>query len=106
MLPLIIGASQHKAVFYPDAAACKVEASVDERPAEVQTFRIGMEHISHAAFFEVVCHTLESREQEVVKLLVFHAVVLNGESAGTLERYTVGRIGQNEVCFRIAHKCV
>ena len=104
VLPLIIRASQHKAVLHPDAAACKVESRIDKRPAEVQSFRIGMEHICSAAFFEVVCHTLESGEQKVIELLVFHAVVLNGQPAGAFERYPIWGIGQNEVCFRVAHK--
>ena len=106
VLPLVVGASQHKAVLHPDAAPCKVEASVDERPAEIQTFGVCVEHISRAAFFEMVCHTLESGEQEAVEFLVFHAVVLNGQPAGAFERHSVGRIGQDEVCFRIAHKCI
>ena len=59
VLPLIIGASEDEAVLHPDAAACKVEACIDESTTEVQSFRIGMEHISCAAFFEVVSHTLE-----------------------------------------------
>ena len=81
VLPLVVGTSQHKAVFYSDAAACKVEASVDERPAEVQTFGVCMEYIGRTAFFQMLCHSLKGGQQECIKLLVLHAVILDGQTA-------------------------
>ena len=81
VLPLIIRASQHKAVFYSDAAPCKVEASVDERPAEVQTFGVCMEYIGRTAFFQMLCHSLKGGQQEVIKFFVLHAVILDGQTA-------------------------
>ena len=102
VLPLIIGATEDEAVLYPDAAACKVEACVDECTAEVQPFGVCVEHISRTAFFEVCRHTLKRSQQEAVELLVLHAVVLDGQTAGAFERYTVGRIGQDQICLNIA----
>ena len=104
MLPLIIRASQHKTVFYPDAAACKMKSGINESFSEIQPFGICMEHIGRTAFFQMLRHSLKGRQQECIKLLVLHAVVLYGQTAGTLKRNAIGRIGQNEICLGVTHK--
>ena len=104
MLPLIIRASQHKAVFYPNTAACKMKSGINESFSEIQPFGVCMEYIGRTAFFQVFCHSLKGEQQECIKLLVLHAVVLYGQTAGTLKRNAIGRIGQNEVCLGVAHE--
>ena len=104
MLPLIIRASQHKAVFYPDAAACKMKSGINESFTEIQPFRICMEYIGRTALFQMFRHSLKGGQQECIKLLVLHTVILYGQTAGTLKRDAIGRIGQNEICLCISHK--
>ena len=104
VLPLIIRASQHKAVFYPDAAACKMKSGINESFSEIQPFGICMEYIGRTAFFQMLRHSLKGGQQEGIKLLVLHAVILYGQTAGTLKRNAIGRIGQNEICLGVTHE--
>ena len=63
-----------------------------------------MERICRTAFFKMVSHTLESRKKKCIEFLILHAVVLNGKSAGTFERYSIRRVRKNEISFGISHK--
>ena len=74
-----------------------MKSRVYERAAEVQSFGIGMEHIGGSARLAMRDHIRKCRKQEVVKLLVFHRVVLNGQPGRALEGYAVGRIGKHKV---------
>src|SRR5574344_349340 len=69
VLPLVIRATEHKRILYPDANTGEVEACVNEGFPEGETFGIRMEAVGGTAFFEVVGHVLECGKQEVVKLL-------------------------------------
>ena len=104
MLPLIIGATEHEAVLYPDTHTSEVEACVNECLSEREPFGIRMETVSGSAFFEVVSHVLKSCQQELVKFLALERVVLDRKAVRGFERYAVGRIGQDEVCFFAAHE--
>ena len=54
MLPLIIGATEHETVLYPDTHTGEVKTCVDECLSEREPFGIRMEAVSSSAFFEVV----------------------------------------------------
>ena len=69
VLPLIIGATEHEAVLYPDTHTGEVETCVDECLTEGEPFGVRMEAVGRSAFFEVVSHVLESRQKELVKFL-------------------------------------
>ena len=104
MLPLVIGASKHQAVFHPDAASGKMETCIHKRLAEIESFRIGMEHISCTAFFQVCRHVLKCRKQKFIELIVCHLIVLNGKTIGTFKSHIVRRVRYDEVCFLTIHK--
>ena len=101
---LVVRASQHQGVLYPDTHARQMEPGVNERFPEVQSLGIRMEHIGHTAFLQMLRHALKSREEEVIKLLVFHGVVLNGQATGTFERDAIGRIRHNKVGLPASHE--
>ena len=67
VLPLIIGATEHEAVLYPDTHTGEVEACVNECLPKGEPFGIRMEAVGHSTFFEVVSHVLECRQKELVK---------------------------------------
>ena len=69
MLPLIIGATEHEAVLYPDTHTGEVEACVNECLPKGEAFGVCMEAVCRSAFFEVVSHVLECRQKELVKFL-------------------------------------
>ena len=69
MLPLIIGATEHETVLYPDTHTGEMETCVDECFSESEPFGICMEAVSGSAFFEVVSHVLKSSQQELIKFL-------------------------------------
>ena len=104
VLPLIIRASKYQTVFHPNAAACKMKSCINESFSEIQPFGICMEYIGRTAFFKMLRHSLKGGQQECIKLLVLHAVVLYGQTAGTLKRNAIGRIGQNEICLGVTHE--
>ena len=81
MLPLVGGSPHDKAVLDPDAGATKVEARFSERPAEVFALGVGVEDICRATTLQVIRKAAKRREEEDVKLLRFHAVVLDLQSA-------------------------
>ena len=56
MLPLIIRATEHEAVLYPDTHTGEMETCVNECLSESEPFSIRVEAVSGSAFFEVVSH--------------------------------------------------
>lgn len=104
MLPLIIGATEHETVLYPDTYTGEMEACVNECLSESEPFSIRVEAVSGSAFFEVVSHVLKRCQQELVKFLAFERVVLDRKTIRGFEGYAVGRIGQNKVCILAVHE--
>ena len=104
MLPLVIRAAQHQGVLHPDTHARQMKPGVNKRLSEVQPFCVRMEHIGRATFLQMLRHALESREEEVVKLLIFHGVVLDGQAAGTFEGDAIGRVRHDEVSLPAIHE--
>ena len=105
VLPLVIAAPEDETVLYPDAAARQMEARVDECFPEIEAFRIGMEHIRRCARTQKTYCRSKSIVEELVELLIFHAVVLDGQSGGTFEGYSVRRIRQQQIGFLSVHEC-
>ena len=58
-----------------------MKASVNESPAEIQSFRISMEDVCRRSLFEAVDRRAESRFKEAVEIFVLYAVILNGQAA-------------------------
>lgn len=63
-----------------------------------------MEHISCAAFLQMLRHALKSGEEEVIKLLVFHGIVLDGQTTGTFEGNAIGRVRHDEIGLPAVHE--
>ena len=81
-----------------------MEPGINERFSEIQPLSVRMEHIGRAAFLQMLRHALECREEEVVKFLVFHGIVLDGQAAGTFEGDAIGRVCHDEVGFPAVHE--
>ena len=81
-----------------------MKSGVNESFSEIQPFGVCMEYIGRAAFFQMLRHSLKGGQQKCIKLLVLHAVILYGQTAGTLKRNAIGRIGQNEICLGVTHE--
>ncbi len=75
VLPLIIAPSQNQTVLYPDAASGKVEPGIDKCLTEVQTFGIGVEYIRRTTGFQMCRHIDEGAFQELIELLILHALL-------------------------------
>ena len=97
MLPLIIGATEHEAVLYPDAHTSEMEACVNECLSESQSFGIRVEAVSGSAFFKMVGHVLKGCQQEFIKLLTLEGIVLDCETVRGFEGNAIRRIGQDKV---------
>ena len=104
MLPLIIGATEHEAVLYPDTHTGEMEACVNECLSEREPFGIRMEAVSGSAFFKVVSHVLKSCQQELVKFLALERIVLDRKAVRGFEGNAIWRIGQNKVCLLAVHE--
>ena len=104
VLPLVIRASQHQGVLHPDTHARQMESGINERLSEVQPLSVRMEHIGRAAFLQMLRHALESGEEEVIKLLILHGIILDGQAAGTFEGDAIGRVCHDEVGFPAVHE--
>ncbi len=89
-------------VLHPDTASGEMESR--ESAAEVQSFRVRMEHIRRAAFLHMVGCSLESREEELIELLVLHGAVLDSQIARALEGNAVGRVCQQKVGALAVHQ--
>ncbi len=81
-----------------------MEAGVNERLSKIQPLGICMEHIGRAAFLQMFRHAFKSGEQEVVKFLIFHGIVLDGQTAGTFEGNTIRRVRHDKVGFFTIHE--
>ena len=81
-----------------------MEPGVNERFPEVQPLSVRMEHIGCAAFLQMLRHALKCREEEVVKFLVFHGVVLDGQAAGTFKGDAIGRVRHDKVGLPALHQ--
>ena len=104
MLPLVIGASQHQEFFTQMHTPARWNpASMNAFP-EVQALSVRMEHISRAAFLQMLRHALKCGEEEVIKLLVFHGIVLDGQTTGTFEGNAIGRVRHDEIGLPAVHE--
>jgi hypothetical protein len=52
MLPVIILATHHHGLLYPNAALRQLENTLDQRPAKVEPFRVGVKHINARTVFD------------------------------------------------------
>ena len=106
VLPLVRAAAQDQGVLLPDAATGQVETCVLEGLAEVQPLRIGMEHINGCIPFHVLLHVDEGAEQELIKFIIRHIVVLDFPGR-FFHIYIVRRIRQHQIGFLAVHQpCV
>ena len=106
VLPLIITATKNERVLNPDATTRQMETCVLECVTEIQAFGVSVENISRRPRLCVCDHILESRKQEVVKLLVLQRVILYLQATRRCERYSVGRVGQDKVRLLAIHQKV
>ena len=104
MLPLVVAAAQHQGVLHPDTHPGQMQASIDERPAEIEALRIRVKNISRPSRFQVGDHVCKGLEEETVKVIPLDGVILDGQSIRGLEGDTIGGIGQDEVGFLPAHQ--
>ena len=104
MLPLVIRAPKHEGILHPDTHPGKVEPCIHKRFPEIQPLRVRMEHISRAAFFQMLRHVLEGIIQKSVELPVLHAVILDGKPAAALKCDVIRRVRHNEVCLLPVHE--
>ncbi len=104
MLPLVVAAAQHQGVLHPDTHPGQMQASIDERPAEIEALRIRVKNISRPSRFQVGDHVCKGLEEETVKVIPLDGVILDGQSIRGLEGDTIGGIGQDEVGFLLAHQ--
>lgn len=79
MLPLIILASHHHSIFYPDAALCNLESRFPERSPEILAFTVRMEYIVGSSWLEYGEHDRKHLPEKGGEQVVFHGIVLNGE---------------------------
>ena len=81
-----------------------MEAGVNKCLTEDMTNGVCVEYIANTTCFQAVCHIGKALVQELVELIILDAVVLNGKTQRAFERYTIRRIGQNQVCTLAVHK--
>ena len=79
MLPLIILASHHHSILYPDAALCNLESHFPERSPEILAFTVRMEYIVGSSRLEYGKHDREHLPEKGGEQVVFHGIVLDGE---------------------------
>ena len=104
VLPLIIRPAKHQGVFYPNAAAGKVEPRIHKGFSEVQTLGIRMKNVCGTAFFQVGSHVLKCGQQELIEFFALDGVILNGKSIRGFERNAVGRVRQHKIGFLSVHE--
>jgi len=81
-----------------------MKACINKCLTEIQAFRVGMEHISSTAFFQVCSHVLKCRKQKFIKFLACHLIVFDGQTIGTFKGYIIRRVGQHKVGFLAIHQ--